>query len=212
MTPRAGQTKKRTRIQEINEQRILDAAMEIFASQGFKGSTIDQIAARANMSKPNLLYYFRRKQDIYLALLEHTLKDWLAPLESLSRDGDPFEQIGNYIKLKLQSSRLHPMASRLFANEILHGAPMIGNLLATELKDIVDRKAEVIQGWIDQRLITPIDPHQLIFMIWAATQTHADFQVQARAVIGDEIDDTEYWEKISQSTLTLFLQGLRPNR
>lgn len=211
MTPRAGQTKKRTRIQGINEQRILEAALEVFANQGFKGSTIDQIATQAEMSKPNLLYYFRRKQDIYLALLEHTLKDWLAPLETLSHDGDPLEQIGDYIRLKLQSSRDHPMASRLFANEILHGAPMIGELLTTELKVKVDRKAEVIKGWIDQGLIAPIDPYQLIFMIWAATQTHADFQVQARAVIGDEVDGPEYWDKVTDTTLTVFLNGLKPS-
>ena len=67
-TARARQTRKRTRIQEINEERILDAGLEVFSTYGFRGATIDQIAALAKMTKPNLLYYFRRKEDIYLAV------------------------------------------------------------------------------------------------------------------------------------------------
>ena len=70
-----------TRIQAANREIILDAALEVFSAFGFRGATVDQIARLANMSKPNLLYYFRRKEDIYVALLEHTLTDWLKPLK-----------------------------------------------------------------------------------------------------------------------------------
>ena len=210
MTPRAGHTRKRTRIQEINKDRILKAAMDVFANQGFKGSTIDQIAERADMSKPNLLYYFRRKKDIYVAVLEHTLTDWLAPLETLSPDGDPIEQIGAYIQLKMEMSRKAPKASRLFANELLHGAPMIGDVLSASLKDLVDKKATVIEGWVREGRIISIDPYQLIFMIWAATQTHADFEVQYRAILGERFDTPQYWDAATQSALVVFLNGLRP--
>ena len=212
MTPRAGHTQKRTRIQEINKQRILAAALDVFASQGFRGSTIDQIAEGANMSKPNLLYYFRGKKDIYVALLEHTLKDWLAPLEPLSLDGDPIEQISAYIQLKMEMSRKSPKASRLFANELLHGAPMFGDVLSTRLKTLVDEKAKVIEAWVRDGRIAPVDPYQLIFMIWATTQTHADFEVQTRAILGEKIDTPAYWEAATQTALSIFLNGLRPRR
>ena len=59
-TARARQTRKRTRIQAANEKRILDAALETFSTYGFRGATVDQIASGAGMTKPNLLYYFRR--------------------------------------------------------------------------------------------------------------------------------------------------------
>jgi len=212
MTPRAGLTQKRTRIQEKNELRILDAALDVFAAQGFKGSTIDQIASQAAMSKPNLLYYFNRKKDIYVAVLEHTLTDWLAPLDTLNSDGDPIEQIGAYIRLKMEMSRKAPKASRLFANELLHGAPMIGDVLATSLKSLVDKKALVIEGWVRDGRIAPVDPHQLIFMIWATTQTHADFEVQTRAILGDEFDTPAYWDAAVQTALGVFLNGLKPGR
>src|SRR6476620_4467621 len=110
-------TQAKTRIQAINEDIILAAALEVFSAFGYRGSTVDQIAARAGMSKPNLLYYFRRKEDIYVAVLERTLAVWLEPLKLLDRKGDPLEEISRYIRAKLKLSRDEPKASRLFANE-----------------------------------------------------------------------------------------------
>lgn len=211
MTPRAGKTKKRTRIQQINETRILDAALEIFAAQGFRGATLDEIASAAKMSKPNLLYYFRRKQDIYRAVLQHTLDDWLDPLRQLDADGDPIEQISAYIRLKLEMSRRMPKASRLFANEMLHGAPMIGDVLASSLKALVDEKAGVIRTWIDDGRLAPVDAHHLIFMIWAATQTYADFEAQIEAILGSSARTDAHWQTATETVLNVFLKGIRPS-
>ena len=86
---RASASKKRTRIQAENEERILDAGLKVFSTYGFRGATVDQIAERAGMSKPNLLYYFRRKQDIYTAVLTRTLDMWLGPLGEMDPAGDP---------------------------------------------------------------------------------------------------------------------------
>jgi TetR/AcrR family transcriptional regulator len=210
MTPRAGLTRKRTRIQQINETRILEAALDVFAAQGFKGSTIDQIAARAGMSKPNLLYYFRRKQDIYRAVLRHTLDDWLAPLRRLEPDGDPVEQISAYVRLKMEMSRTRPKESRLFANEMLHGAPMIGDVLEDSLKGLVDEKADVIRAWIEAGRLAPVDPYHLIFMIWAATQTYADFEAQIEAVLGHRAVTAADWQAATETALKVFVEGIRP--
>ena len=127
---RAGRTRKRTRIQEANEEKILDAALEVFSTYGFRGATVDQIASVAGMTKPNLLYYFRRKDDIYLAVLRRTLEMWLKPLEALGADGDPSGEIRAYIDRKLEMSRDNPKASRLFAIEIMQGAPVLGPVLS----------------------------------------------------------------------------------
>ena len=78
-----GTVSRKTRIQAQNEELILKAALEAFSAFGFRGATVDQIAAHCGLSKPNLLYYFRRKEDIYVAVLEHTLHDWLEPLRRL---------------------------------------------------------------------------------------------------------------------------------
>ena len=206
-SPRAG---KRTRIQAINRSLIVDAALEIFSTYGFRGSTIDQIAEKAGMSKPNLLYYFPRKEDIYVTVLEKTLEEWLAPLEALDPDGDPIEEIRRYITLKLEMSARKPEASRLFANEILHGAPMIGGFLETHLRTLVRDKAAVLSRWASEGRLAPVDPYHQIFAIWAMTQHYADFDVQVRAVLGPQVDQAGHREQTAQAVLSILLDGIRP--
>jgi TetR/AcrR family transcriptional regulator len=198
---------RETRIQAANRQVILDAALAVFSASGFRGATVDQIAAKAGMSKPNLLYYFRRKEDIYRALLERTLADWLEPLNRLDANGDPLIEIETYIRAKMRLSRERPEASRLFANEILHGAPAIGDFLNGPLKTLVDEKTAIMRRWIAEDRMAPVDPHHLIFAVWATTQHYADFDVQVRAVLGDQKD---HMETAENTLLRIVLDGLRP--
>ncbi|SHI82409.1 TetR family transcriptional regulator C-terminal domain-containing protein [Wenxinia saemankumensis] len=174
----------RTRIQARNRQAILDAGLDCFSEAGFRGTTLDRIARGAGLSKPNVLYYFPSKDAIYEALLERLLKTWLDPLAELDPGGDPRGELLAYVARKLEMSRLFPRESRLFANEILAGAPRIGPILSGELRALVDEKAAVIRGWANAGRIAPVDPHHLIFSIWALTQHYADFDVQVRAVLG----------------------------
>jgi TetR/AcrR family transcriptional regulator len=201
---------RRTRIQQENSERILEAALELFSAQGFRGSTLDRIAAAAGMSKPNMLYYFHRKEDIYEALMQRLLKTWLEPLRALDPHGDPLAEIGAYVRRKLEMSRLYPRESRLFANEILQGAPRILPLLQGELRDLVDEKAAVIRGWIRQGRIASVDPVHLIFAIWATTQHYADFDVQVRAVLGDGRNDETRFDAAAAFLEQLFARGLNP--
>ena len=207
MTQADGTGPRKTRIQAQNEELILAAALEVFSTYGYRGATVDQIATRCGLSKPNLLYYFRRKEDIYVALLEHTLSDWLEPLRALDADGDPIGELTRYIRDKVRMSRDNPKASRLFANEILHGAPAISPFLKGPLKQLVDEKAAVIKGWMDAGRLTRLDPHHLIFAIWATTQHYADFDVQVSAIIGTGKD---VMKKAEKALVALFVKGLKP--
>jgi TetR/AcrR family transcriptional regulator len=172
-----------TRIQTRNRSAILSGGLDAFSVAGFKGATLDQIAEAAGLSKPNLLYYFPSKDAIYSALLQELLTTWLDPLRSLDPNGDPVEEVLAYAHRKLAMSRDYPRESRLFANEILAGAPHIHGVLAGPLRELVDEKAQILLGWMEAGLIRATDPHHLIFSIWALTQHYADFDVQVRAVL-----------------------------
>ncbi|MBI1417286.1 MAG: TetR family transcriptional regulator [Limimaricola sp.] len=174
----------RTRIQERNRAAILDAGLDVFSQFGFRGATLDQIAEAAGLSKPNLLYYFPSKESVYETLLQELLHTWLDPLRAMRPEGDAVGEILGYVRRKLEMSRDYPRESRLFANEILQGAPRIMPALTGELRDLVNDKAAVIRGWSAAGRIATIDPHHLIFSIWALTQHYADFDVQVQAVLG----------------------------
>lgn len=173
-----------TRIQRKNTGAILEAALEVFAAQGFRGATLDQIAEVAGLSKPNLLYYFPSKEAIHLDLLTGLLDLWLGPLRALDPAGEPVAEILAYVRRKLEMSRDYPRESRLFANEVLAGAPRLAAVIAGELGALVEEKAAVIRAWAAAGRIRPVHPKHLIFSIWALTQHYADFDVQVRLVLG----------------------------
>ncbi len=179
-----------------------------FSAHGFRGSTVDQIAREANLSKPNLLYYFPSKEAIHQHLLSMLMDTWLAPLRAMREDGDPLDEILTYMRRKLEMSRDHPRESRLFANEILQGAPRILDMLETELKDLVDEKAGLIAGWMADGRLAPSDPHHLIFSIWSLTQHYADFDVQVHAVLGAGHDNP--YPAAEAYLTTLFTRLLTP--
>lgn len=206
--PRAAQTQRRTRIQEEKEEVILEAALEVFSQRGFHGSTIDQIAEVAGMSKPNLLYYFRTKEAMHQALIDRVLENWLEPLEAFDAEGDPEQEIKSYIRRKLEMARDFPRESRLFANEILQGAPHIAGVLEGPLKELVDEKAEVIRAWIASGKIRACDPHHMIFSIWSTTQHYADFDVQVRFVLGPGREEEDRFEAAARFLEGLFVNGL----
>ncbi len=205
---RAAKTQRRTRIQEEKEEIILEAALDVFSSSGFRGSTIDQIAEKAGMSKPNLLYYFRTKEAMHRALLDRVLDNWLAPLRDFDEEGDPEAEIKSYIRRKLEMARDYPRESRLFANEVLQGANSIGEELA-DLKALVDEKARVIKAWCKAGKIASCDPYHLIFSIWATTQHYADFDAQVKAVLGPTKYGDGRFEDAARFLEQLYMGGLQ---
>jgi TetR/AcrR family transcriptional regulator len=183
--------KPKTRIQERNSRAILDAGLEVFAQHGFRGATLDQIAEVAGLSKPNLLYYFPSKDAVYAAILSRLMETWLDPLRQIDPAGDPVAEMLAYVQRKLKLSRDYPRESRLFANEVLQGAPHLLSRIEGPLKTLVTEKAAVLQGWMDEGRMAQLHPVHLIFSVWSLTQHYADFDVQIRAVLGPGHDPFE---------------------
>ncbi|MEM6694994.1 MAG: TetR family transcriptional regulator C-terminal domain-containing protein [Pseudomonadota bacterium] len=201
----------KTRIQEKNRRVILDAALDVFSKSGFRGATLDQVARSAGLSKPNLLYYFASKDEIYTTLLSDLLDTWLDPLRAIDAEGDPVEEIVGYVLRKLQISRKFPRESLLFANEIFAGAPNILPTITGPLKALVDDKADLVRAWSRAGRLAPVDPHHLIFSIWATTQHYADFDTQIRGILGqDRTRDAAHFTDAAAFLEQLYRGALTP--
>ena len=194
-------------IRQNNEALIVAAAERIFAGAGFGGATMAAIAEAAGLPKANLHYYFGSKQALYRAVLSRTLSDWLAPMLGIAPEADPRTAIERYIRDKMALSAQRPHASKVFANELLHGAPVLKALLAAELRPLVQAKAAVLQGWIAAGRMAPVDPVHLFFTIWAATQTYADFDVQVCAVLGRPELGAADQARATEHVVALLLRG-----
>ena len=187
---------------------VLQAALGLFSRYGLHGTSVDQVAARAEVSKSNLLYYFATKEELYVCVLRDLLGVWLAPLRAFSAEQDPQQVIADYIRRKLAASRDSPEASRLFCLEIVQGAPLLRDELDRELHDLVNEKSAVIQAWVDAGHLAPVDPRHLLFMLWATTQHYADFAVQVQALTGQTLANPEFFERTVASVQAIVLRGV----
>lgn len=198
---------RRIEIRQQNEQIILQAAEKVFAEAGFGGATMQLIADMAGLPKANLHYYFATKEDLYRRVVQNIFEIWLHAAEAMDDAPGPVEGIGAYIEAKMEISRHHPDGSKVWAYEVMHGAPVIQDYLESTLRDWTAGRAALIRRWIDEGKMAPVDPDHLLYMIWAATQHYADFGHQIATLNGGPLSDSE-WQAAKDSVKSVILRGI----
>ncbi len=199
-------------IRERNKELILRAASEEFADKGFAATKTSDIAAKAGVPKPNVYYYFKSKENLYREVLESIIEPILAASTPFNVDGDPQAVLSAYIRAKIRISRDLPFASKVFASEIMHGAPHLGASQVEQLNAQAHHNIQCIERWIERGAIATINAQHLMFSIWAATQTYADFDWQIAVVTGKaRLDDSDY-EAAAQTIIRMVLKGCEPDR
>ena len=199
---------RRTDIRRENERVILEAAEKVFAEAGFGGATMQLIADMAGLPKANLHYYFATKEDLYRRVVENIFTIWLHAADSFDTAADPETGIGAYIEAKMRISRDHPFGSKVWASEVMHGAPVIQDYLEGTLRQWTEGRMKAIQRWIDEGRMAPIDPRHLLYMIWATTQHYADFGDQIETLNAGRAFDDRQWRAATDSVKAIILRGI----
>jgi TetR/AcrR family transcriptional regulator len=204
--PTKPQSKKQRR--EAQEKLILEAAEKVFAEAGFGGATMQLIADVAGLPKANLHYYFPTKEALYRQVVQNIFQIWLRAADVFESADGPAEAIGAYIDAKMEISRAHPAGSKVWASEVMHRAPVIQDYLETTLADWTTDRMAIIQSWIDQGRMDPVNPRHLLYMLWATTQHYADFGHQIDTLNdGKPLNDAQ-WEEAKAEVKRIILTGV----
>ncbi|MFO1204055.1 MAG: TetR/AcrR family transcriptional regulator [Tabrizicola sp.] len=199
---------RRTDIRRENERAILEAAEKVFAEAGFGGATMQLIADMAGLPKANLHYYFATKEDLYRRVVQQIFEIWLDAASSFDDAPGPVEGIGAYIDAKMDISRTHPHGSKVWASEVMHGAPVIQDYLETTLRDWTNGRIAVIQRWIDEGKMKPVNPRHLLYLLWATTQHYADFGHQIQTLNDGKPLSEKQWREAKASVKDMVLRGI----
>ena len=203
-----GRLTKRNAIRRENERVILVAAEKVFAEAGFGGATMQLIADMAGLPKANLHYYFATKEELYRKVVQQIFEIWLHAADVFDNAPGPVEGIGAYIDAKMEISRRHPFGSKVWASEVMHGAPVIQDYLETTLRDWTEGRARVIRRWIHEGKMAQVDPHHLLYMLWATTQHYADFGHQIETLNGGKPLTDRQWAEAKESVKSIILKGI----
>ncbi|WP_226627547.1 TetR family transcriptional regulator C-terminal domain-containing protein [Alloyangia pacifica] len=193
----------RLKRKEIHDA-IREAALREFANTGLSGTSTQQLAKAAGITKAQLHYYISSKEDLYREVLDGIIGQWRDIFFGSGDSDDPAEVITGYIRHKLRLSLDCPEASRLFLHELGRGAPEMGGKWEG-LHASVQAGTAVIQRWIDEGRMKPVDPLLFMMNIWAVTQHYADYELQSRRVLGVEGDAEMDFERIAAEAVQLFL-------
>ena len=199
---------RRTDIRRENERAILDAAEKVFAEAGFGGATMQLIADMAGLPKANLHYYFATKEDLYRRVVQQIFEIWLDAASSFDDAPGPVEGIGAYVDAKMDISRTHPHGSKVWASEVMHGAPVIQDYLETTLRDWTEGRIGVIQRLIDEGKMRPVNPRHLLYLLWATTQHYADFGHQIQTLNAGRPLSDKQWKDAKASVKDMVLRGI----
>ncbi|MDX5358208.1 MAG: TetR/AcrR family transcriptional regulator [Rhodobacterales bacterium] len=199
---------RRQEIREQNERLILQAAEKVFAEAGFGGATMQLIADVAGLPKANLHYYFATKEDLYRRVVQEIFEIWLRAADAMDDAEGPAQGIAAYIDAKMEISRHHPHGSKVWASEVMHGAPVIQDYLETTLRNWTEGRIAVINRWITDGRMAPVDPRHLLYMLWATTQHYADFSHQIETLNGGAPLTDRQWAEAKASVKTIILRGI----
>ena len=195
------------------EAAILLEAVRLFAECGFEGTSIATVAERAGLSKQNLMYYFPTKQALYQRVLDNVLDDWLERMASLADAGkDPGGVLRAYIRAKLNFSREQPLASRVYAMEVIGGAKLYGEQIRERVVPLLRADIAVFERWIAEGKIAPVNATHLMFAVWAMTQSYADFSAQMTLVLDRGALVEQDFENAEQLITTMVLAAVGLNQ
>ncbi len=195
------------KIRDRNFQLILEAAEEEFALHGYRGTSTQRIAERAGIAKANIHYYFKRKSTLYLAVLNNIMQQWNNYFDEVRVEDDPAIVLDAFIRKKVELAYTRPKSSKMFAMEIIQGAPHLKEYIRTEMRSWVRTKAAVLDQWIAEGRMNKVDPVHLIFLIWSSTQHYADFDAQVLTIMNHAEYEREMIDQIADFLSQVILTG-----
>lgn len=199
-TPRAATLRK--------QEAILAEAERHFARYGFEGVSLDAIATALDLSRQNLLYHWPSKEDLYLAVLNSVMGEWMANMNAITEAADPHQALHAYVTAKLRFSRERPSGNAVFTREIMAGAPRYADVLKTQVMPLLHADVERFEGWADQGLIRRLDFTHLMFLIWASTQAYADLGPQFSLYLNKPALDDDDFERARELITGLIWRSL----
>lgn len=199
-TPRAATLRK--------QEAILAEAERHFARYGFEGVSLDAIATALDLSRQNLLYHWPSKEELYLAVLNSVMGEWMANMNAITEADDPHQALHAYVSAKLRFSRERPSGNAVFTREIMAGAPRYADVLKTQVMPLLHADVERFERWAEQGLIRRLDFTHLMFLIWASTQAYADLGPQFSLYLNKPALDDDDFERARELITGLIWRSL----
>ncbi len=147
---------------------ILSAAEKVFAAKGFYGSTMDEIAKRAEFGTGSLYKYFRGKKDLYFSLIDEKVEEITRLVKAeLDKDLPPIERIESILHLQLSFIQRNRDFFKIYISERNRFEWTIKDELGKgvhgKFMTYIDSLGEVLRQGIEGGQLKEMDPRDMAY-------------------------------------------------
>lgn len=194
-----------------SQGRILEAARGEFATRGFPAARLQDIAERAGLTHPTLLYHFGSKERLYAAVIDEAMQDWAAVTSRavLIAPGG-FDRVAALIDAGLQFFASHHDFVVIWRREAIEGGGRLEAAMAEHMRPFLDRAVAFMHGEIREGRLRPHDPIELMQLVYGAVSTYfSDAGFRSRLVDEDPLSP-EVRERFRSALTAMLRDALAP--
>lgn len=182
--------------------KVVDAAVRLFGTRSYDGTSLDEVAAEVGVRKQTLLYYFPSKADLFAAAAAEAAQAVYAALDGALRDSDP----GGLDRLPLFVDAATDLASRRpevlgLIREVARAGPPVSEGVVAALDPLVDSAAAWLERGMDEGVIRRQNARLALLTIYSAVMGHLTESSVQRAILDDEA------RAVAASDLVAFLRA-----
>ena len=188
------------RVREKRVQSIMDAAEIEFARNGLNGTSVQSIADRAGLQKRQVLYFFKSKESLYKAVIEHIFQEWRS-LSPVDWNRPPKTVIAEYIDHLFFQAETKPHQNKLLVAEMLSGGTFGVEIM--EIRDsrsIVSNTVALLEKYMDEGAMKRTDALAYLFQIWSAQHFYVAFGPEVSFFLEKDKMGREDWTRFRDQT------------
>lgn len=194
----------------VTQQKLLDAAIEAFSENGFKGTSTRDIAERAGVHHPLITYHFKNKDRLWRAAADRVFRDFgrsLAASLQDHQDESPKQRMASMIRAYVYYARSQPALHKVMVQEASYPNPRLDWLIETHLKPMFDATAIMIEELQRAGVAVQGNPMLLFNMIRLSSGGLLALANEIKMSSGINVESDETLDEISDMIVNVFLPG-----
>jgi len=198
---------------DIASQRIVDVALELFATHGYGSVSTTQIAKAAKISQPSIHYHYKNKDSLWKAAVGELQRRVAAAAEDIIKD-IPFIEGDAYSMLRAHCLALHkthidvPELGKIIFLEGQAGGDRLDWLMQEVFADSYDNMIAHIKECIEQGKIKPHRPHQILMILHGAAVTYYNLAPMVRSRFDRDALKEKNWRDFADAYMDIVFEGL----
>lgn len=202
--------RKQQRRSVVTQQKLLDAAIEAFSENGFKGTSTRDIAERAGVHHPLITYHFKNKDKLWRAAADRIFRDFgralVASLEQHEGEG-PKQRMASMIRAYVYYAKDHPALHKVIVQEASYPNPRLDWLIETHLRPLFERTAVLLEELQRAGVAVQGNPMLLFNMIRLSSGGLLAIANELKTSSGIDVESDETLDEITDMIVNVFLPG-----